>query len=303
MIEIRHLYTIQTLQQAGSVSLAAEQLYLTQSALSHQLKELEQRLGHPLFIRKSKPLRFTEAGKILLELAQTILPEVEAAENRLKPESLIPPTELALALECHSCYLWLLPALKQFSEKWPNIHTELVNEHPFDTLDALAKRDLHWVLTADPQPNTNIQYTPIFQYETVLVCRPEHPLAQFTQITPEQLADAKLITYPVNAQRLDLFTEFLQPAGIKPHSTRYTRHPLMMLQQISQSDELAALPRWVVTELAQAMQLTTISLGEGLWRTMYLAHWGALTPWGNDFVESAHRLTAKYPGMTPVKSS
>ncbi|MFM2486390.1 LysR substrate-binding domain-containing protein [Celerinatantimonas yamalensis] len=303
MIEIRHLHTVQTLQQTGSVSRAADQLYLTQSALSHQIKELEQRLNQPLFIRKTKPLRFTQAGKILLELAQTILPTIAAAEMRLKPEQLIPPSELALSLECHSCYLWLLPVLNAFAKQWPDIHPELVSEHPFDPLDALAEQQLQWVLTADPQDHPAIQYTPLFHYETVLVCRDGHLLCQQLQVLPSQLADATILTYPVPLQRLDLFTEFLQPAGITPLAIRYTRHPLMMLQQVSQSDQLAALPRWVVSEFGQALELKTLHLGQGIWRTMYLAHLGALSPWAHDFVSLTHKIINKYQGIKKIGSN
>ncbi|CAG9297330.1 LysR substrate-binding domain-containing protein [Celerinatantimonas diazotrophica] len=242
MIEIRHLRTLQSLAQSGSVSRAAEQLYISQSALSHQLKELEQRLGCTLFIRKTTPLKFTESGRILLELAGDILPKIYQAEQRLGNRTDIPPNELALALECHSCYLWLLPVLKAFSKQWPEIHVELINEHPFDALSALQSGELQWVLSANPQTTEQINYAPLFHYETVVVCSSHHPLAKEPYLQPSHLSQAHLITYPIAEQRLDVFSEFLQPAGVKPATVHYTRHPLMMLQQVSQSDALAALP-------------------------------------------------------------
>lgn len=298
MIEIRHLRTLQSLAQSGSVSRAAEQLYISQSALSHQIKELEQRLGCTLFIRKTTPLKFTKSGQVLLELASDLLPKIYQAEQRLNNQTDIPPNELSLALECHSCYLWLLPVLKAFSKQWPNIHVELINEHPFDALSALQSGELQWVLTANPQSMEQINYQPLFHYETVAVCRGDHPLTKEPFLKPNQLSQTQLITYPIAEQRLDVFSEFLQPAGVKPAALRYTRHPLMMLQQVSQSDELAALPRWVVQELGQALDLKMLNLGEqGLWRTMYLAYVNDAKPWTVNFIEQTRKLTQNFVGI------
>lgn len=298
MIEIRHLRTLQSLAQSGSVSRAAEQLYISQSALSHQIKELEQRLGCTLFIRKTTPLKFTESGRVLLELAGDILPKIHQAEQQLNHRVNIPPSELALALECHSCYLWLLPVLKAFSKKWPQIHVELINEHPFDALRTLQDGELQWVLSANPQATEQINYEPLFHYETVAICNSDHPLTKEAYLKPHHLSQAHLITYPIAEQRLDVFSEFLQPAGIKPANVRYTRHPLMMLQQVSQSDELAALPRWVVQELGQALDLKMLALGnQGLWRTMYLAHLQQSQPWTESFIEQTRYLTQNFPGI------
>lgn len=303
MIEFRHLTALKALEQTDSVSLAADKLYLSQSALSHQLKELEQRLGHPLFIRKTKPIQFTRQGQLILELADKILPEIEMTKALLDPRNsyLQPPKVLELALECHSCYLWLLPVLKAFHQQWPDIQTELRSEYPFDPLEALADKQLHWVLTADPQSLPSVQYAPLFHYETVLVTAKNHPFAAKPFVTAQELKTTQLITYPVAPQKLDLFQEFLQPAGITPKQVRHSRHPLMMLQQVSQSEEIAALPRWVVSELGTALDLNTVRLGEhGLWRTMYLACDQQSTPWTTSFIDLARKMALIYPGIKEI---
>ncbi|MGU7808408.1 LysR family transcriptional regulator, partial [Escherichia coli] len=79
MIEIKHLKTLQALRNSGSLAGAAAALHQTQSALSHQFSDLEQRLGFRLFVRKSQPLRFTPQGEILLQLANQVLPQIARA--------------------------------------------------------------------------------------------------------------------------------------------------------------------------------------------------------------------------------
>lgn len=84
MFELRHLRTLVALREADSLVEAASRLHLTQSALSHQLKDLEQRLETSLFTRKTKPIQFSSAGLRLLRLADNLLPQVRQAERDLK---------------------------------------------------------------------------------------------------------------------------------------------------------------------------------------------------------------------------
>ena len=84
IIELRHLKTLLALEETGSVSLAAKRVFLTQSALSHQIRALENYYETPLFERKSTPLRFTPAGMRLLQLARELLPQVAAAGRLLQ---------------------------------------------------------------------------------------------------------------------------------------------------------------------------------------------------------------------------
>ena len=74
MIELKHLKTLATLRDTGSLTATATTLHLTQSALSHQIKDLEARIGGQLFLRKTRPVRFTSEGEILLNLADQVLP-------------------------------------------------------------------------------------------------------------------------------------------------------------------------------------------------------------------------------------
>ena len=111
IIELRHLKTLLALEETGSVSLAAKRVFLTQSALSHQIRALENYYDTPLFERKSTPLRFTPAGERLLRLARELLPQVSAAERDLARIIEGEAGELQLAIKCHTCFDWLIPAM------------------------------------------------------------------------------------------------------------------------------------------------------------------------------------------------
>jgi len=251
---------------------AAERLHLTQSALSHQFKELEERLGTPLFIRKTKPIRFTSAGLRLLQTADAVLPHLRSAERDLA--RLVGGTagRLHMAIECHSCFQWLMPTIDQFRDSWPEVELDLASGFSFAPLPALARGDLDLVVTADPVDLSGVTYVPLFTYEALLAVANQHPLAQRPYIVPEDLAQETQITYPVERDRLDIFTRFLDPADVEPLSIRTAEMTVMMLQLVASGRGVCCLPNWAIHEYSSRGYVTARRLGEkGLYATLYAA--------------------------------
>jgi LysR family transcriptional regulator for metE and metH len=122
-IEFRHLRSIKAIHDTGGLARAAEVLGLTQSALSHQIKGIEDQAGVELFVRRSKPLKLSPAGKRLLAAAQRILPEVEAVQAEFEGLVQGRAGRLHIAIECHACFEWLFPVLEQFRRAWPETWT------------------------------------------------------------------------------------------------------------------------------------------------------------------------------------
>ena len=248
MIEIKHLKTLQALRNSGSLAGAAAALHQTQSALSHQFSDLEQRLGFRLFVRKSQPLRFTPQGEILLQLANQVLPQIaRALQDCNEPQQ----TRLRLAIECHSCIQWLTPALENFRARWPHVEVDFHSGVTFDPQPALQQGELDLVMTSDILPRSGLHYSPMFDFEVRLVLAPEHPLAMKTLVTPEDLAAETLLIYPVQRGRLDIWRHFLQPAGISPQ-LKSVDNTLLLIQMV-------------------AARMVTKTLGEGLWSRLYAA--------------------------------
>ncbi len=267
MIELKHLRTLQALRNTGSLAAAAAQLHQTQSALSHQFSDLEQRLGFRLFVRKSQPLRFTSQGEILLQLAEQILPQVQQALQAChEPHQ----TTLRIAIECHSCIQWLTPALNNFRQSWPQVVMDFKSGVTFDPQPALQQGELDIVLTSDILPRSGLYYFPMFDFEVRLVLAPDHPLTKVAHISPQDLTDEQLLIYPVQRQRLDVWRHFLQPAGVTP-ALKSVDNTLLLIQMVSAQMGIAALPHWVVESFEQQGLVVTRSLGDGLWSRLYAA--------------------------------
>ena len=271
-IELRHLKTLVALRDTGSLVEAADRVFLTQSALSHQLKDLETRLGCSLFIRKTRPVRFTPAGKRLLKLADDVLPTVHNAEQDLSRLAGGETGRIFMAIECHSCFEWLLPAINEYREHWPDVELDISSGFHFAPLPALARGDLDLVITADPIDDLGLVYLPLFSYEAQLALARDHDLAQKPWIEPADLSTETLISYPVDRSRLDIFSSFLEPAGVEPANVRNAELTTMIIQLIASGRGVACLPNWALHEYQRQDYVVVKSLGEeGIWPTLYAA--------------------------------
>ena len=271
MIELKHLRTLTTLRDSGSLTATATSLHLTQSALSHQLKDLEARIGGQLFLRKTRPVKFTSEGEILLKLADEIQPRIAKAENELASLKEDVNGRLHMAIECHSCFQWLMPALKEYQVAWPSVTLDFSSGFGFEPLPALMAGGLDLVITSDIQPRSEVHYEPLFDFEMRLITAINSPLAEKPSIEPQDLSDITMLSYPVQKQRLDVVKHFLQPAGVEPKKWKQADNTLMLVQMVSAGLGVAALPNWAISEFSRQGVIASKPLGKGLSRRLFAA--------------------------------
>jgi LysR family transcriptional regulator, regulator for metE and metH len=270
MIGLRHLETLDAIREAGSLVEAAERLHVTQSALSHQLRDLEDRLEVSVLNRRTRPVRFTVAGERLLALADQVLPLMRQGLRDVRTLAQGQAGRLHLAIECHACFQWLMPTLDVFREQWPLVEMDLSAAFAFAPVPALLRGDLDVVISSDPVEHEALLWLPLFSYELVLAVAREASIGAASFVTPQDLVNQTLITYPVERERLDIFTAFLQPAGVEPAAQRKTELTPMMIQLVAAGRGVAALPNWAISEYLDHGLIRSLSLGEaGIWRTLY----------------------------------
>ncbi|MBC7164380.1 MAG: LysR family transcriptional regulator [Roseovarius sp.] len=271
-IEFRHLRTIRAIHRAGGLARAADMLHITQSALSHQIKGLEDQTGVELFVRRSKPLRLSAAGHRLLRLAEKILPEIEALEQEFEGLRRGSSGRMHIAIECHACFEWLFPVLEQFRRAWADVDLDIRPGLAFDALPALQKEEVDLVVSSDPEDLPGISFRPLFDYEPVFVASSQHPLAAKPYVEAADFRDEVLITYPVDRARLDVFTELLTPARIEPRGMRQVELTAVILLLVASNRGVAVLPDWVVREVRTSSDYVTRPLtAQGLTRRLYAA--------------------------------
>lgn len=261
MLERIHLHIVQQVEKQGSLTAAAGVLNLTQSALSHSMKKLEQQLGTDVWLREGRNLRLTQAGQYLLAVANRVLPQLDQAENTLRQFAQGERGTLRIGMECHPCYQWLLKIVSPYLSTWPDVDVDVKQKFQFGGIGALFGYEIDLLVTPDPLHKPGLHFEPVFDYEQVLVVAGSHPFAQQAYVKPAQLASETLITYPVSPERLDVYTQFLAPAGIAPRRHKTIETTDIMLQMVASGRGVAALPRWLALEYAEKMDVVPVQLG------------------------------------------
>lgn len=288
ILEVRHLRTLVALRDSGSLVRAAQLLNLTQSALSHQVKLLEDRYGQPLFERKSVPPQFTAVGERLLALADAMLPQVEGAERDIARLVLGQGGQMRIAVECHTCFDWLMPAMDAFRTRWPEVELDIVSGFHADPVGLLhqGRADVAIVSEVDAD-EAGVDYHALFGFEIRALLANTHPLVAKPHLVAQDFADQTIITYPVPDEMLDLIRQVLEPAGVRP-PRRTTELTVAMLQLVASGRGVAALPLWAVQSYLDRGYVTARPIGEkGLRGELHAACLPSLSakPYLQDFVQ------------------
>jgi len=278
ILERAHLSLLREVDQQGSLTAAARSLGLTQSALSHTVRKLEQQLGIPVWEREGRGLRLTGAGKYLMALSQRLLPQFEHAELVLSQFARGERGTLRIGMECHPCYQWLLKIVEPYLRGFPDVDLDVKQKFQFGGIGALFGHEIDMLVTPDPLRRKGLHFEPVFDYEQVLVVANNHAFAGRAYVSPAELEQETLITYPVEIERLDVYSQFLLPAGCVPKRHKTIETTDIMLQMVANERGVAALPKWLVAEYQAKMRIVPVRLGRhGIAKQIFLGVRGADT--------------------------
>lgn len=271
MLDRNHLAILRAVSKYGTVTAAAQQLCLTQSALSHAIKKIEQQFELNIWQKDGRRIHLTQAGSMLLALANRLLPQFENAERVLEQIAQGKKGILRIGMECHPCYQWLLKTVKPFLSACPDVDVDVKQAFQFGGLKALLGYEIDLLITPDPLHHDSISYQAVFDYEHVLVVSGKSDFAHQKIIYPGQLSQQTLITYPVEPSRLDIFSLFLTPAGARVKEHKIIETTEIMLQMVAANRGIAALPKWLVEEYQCQMDLVPLKLSDqGIQKSIHL---------------------------------
>ena len=271
MLELRHLHTLIALAETGNLSKAAVRVHLSQPAASHQVRAVESHYGVDLFERKSDPLRLTAAGRLLVELAYDVTRRVRDGERDLARIAQGQAGRLRIAVECHSCFDWLMPSMDAFREHWPQVELDLVSGFHADPVGLLAENRADLVIVSHTQKREHVAFHPLFGYEMLALLGRHHPLTRKPYLTAKDFKGETLVTYPIPDDRLDLVREVLLPAKVDP-VRRKTELTVAILQLVASGRGVAALPGWTIQSYLDRKYVVPKPIGKsGLHSRLYAA--------------------------------
>jgi len=305
-LDIRHLKLIVAVTEEKSVTKAGERLHLTQSALSHQLRDIEERLGTPLFLRLNKKMVLTQAGERLLYSARQILEELKRAEDDLKQMTDNHHGALRLSTECYTCYHWLPELLREFSQQYPKVEVNVVAETTHQPLPALLNGKLDLAIVSTVSRDKRLLYKPLFKDELVAILPPAHPLTARPYLRARDFADQHLVLY-VPPKDSDLYQMVLTPAGIAPAKLSVMQLTEAIIEMVKADMGISVLARWAVQEQIEAGTIVARPVTrKGLfrqWSAAFLKH-DFVPAYVNDFVELLSRpaMPLVRPGIVRLAS-
>lgn len=294
-LEIRHLKLVAAIAETGSVTRAGNRLHLTQSALSHQLRDAEEQLGVPLFERKSGKMTLTSAGERLLQSARTVLAELELVEHDIHRNGASAKGLIRISTQCNTAYHWFPQRLLAFQKQFPEVEVQLVIEATHHPFEALLEGKLDLAIVCDPIRNSRIRYTPLFEDDVVIAVPPGHRLANRSCVAPEDFLEENLLLYPPKEEST-LLTKILDPAGIRPRKIHEIMLTEAIIEMIIGGLGIAALPKWPISPQLASGALIGLSLRPPGYRWSWsIAQLRAYR--SPVYVQEFIRLLAKEPGF------
>ena len=243
-LDIRHLKLLLAVAEQGSLTKAAITLHLTQSALSHQLKEAERIVQTPLCAREARRMTLTPAGKRLLATARRVIAEMELAEREVREHGKDPAGVIRIATECYTCYHWLPTTIETFAAKFPQVDVRIVVEATRNPIPALLDREIDLGIVSERTRERRLELYPVFEDELVAVVSPGHRLAKRPVVLASDLAEENLLTYAAAREQLDIFKKVLWPAGLAPKKWIPMELTEAIVEMVAAGRGVGVLARW-----------------------------------------------------------
>jgi LysR family transcriptional regulator for metE and metH len=294
-LEVRHLKLVRSVNTHGSLTRAGAELHLTQSALSHQLRDIELRLGAALFLRVGKRMLLTPAGEHLLRSAVEVLATIERTEEAIRRLAVPGGGVLRISTACYTCYHWLPSLLKEYRRSHSRVEIQVVAEATPDPLSYLLDGRLDLAIVSDPVRDRRLVTRRLFDTEMVVIVAPRHPFATRPYIRVEEFAGETLFIYPPKEES-SVYQEVLAPAGVRPAELQQIQLTEAIIELVKAGLGIAVLARWAVAPYVKAGTLNAVPLT----RRGYRRTWSAATlkdmaevPYVRDFID----LVARHPPL------
>ena len=291
MLERIHLEIVEALSRTGSLTKAAEELFLTQSALTHSIKKLELLSGSVIWEKEGRGLRLTQAGDLILQSATRLLPQIRNIEDQLIAYGTGKIGKLIIGVECHPCFEWLVKIINSYLNTWPDVDLDVTRNFQFGGLEALVNHKINMLVSPDLIPHDNVTYIDIQDFKLQLMVSKDHKLANRDMVNPDDLKDEVLYTYPISKSRLDIFKLDVVPRKHIPVEATE-----IMVQLVSAGRGVSTFPDWLIDKFSEEFNVKGIPLTRrGIQKKLFLAvrKEDIQVPFINSFIEILQTFNEK----------
>ena len=269
-MDIKHLRLVKEVSENGSLTKAASKLYLSQSALSHQLKEIESQLGTSLFHRINKKLVLTHAGKLVLDSAGRVLTDIEDTTISIKKLIEGNHGNIKVATECYSCYHWLPSLMYAYNKEFPNVDIDIHPEHGISPLEKLLEGKLDVAIINEYKEDSNFQYTRLISDDMIALVHESHPWASKDYVDAEDFESQQVIIHSYPLESVTLFRDLLIPQHISPRKIIPIQYTEAAIEMVRARMGVQVIAHWIVAPALQSGTLKAVRVTKsGLRRSWY----------------------------------
>lgn len=271
-MEVKYFRLVIAIAETGSITKAADKLFLTQSALSHQLKEVEEMVGFELFDRVKKKLILSSSGKVFLDYSYSVLGEIQKLKDEMKSHGVGEVGKIRLTTEATTCYLWLPRVLKQYEKEFPNIDVQLSSAASNKPLKQLLSGKVDLAIVHRIRPDKNIEFIEIFTDEAIALVPATDPISKKTFLTPDDFSNARYITHSKRRDESAFFEGFLKPNNVTPRKWIYIQFTEAVVAMVKEGLGIAVLANWLAKPYLDSDKVMAVKISKkGLARKWYIA--------------------------------
>ena len=287
-LDSRHLRLVTEVAHAQSVTRAADKLNVTQSAVSHQLRDIEERLGTPLFIRSGRRMLPTAAGRHLVETAERVLGEIARAEATVSQLARNEGGEFRVCTQCHTGYHWLPPVLEVVRRRYPGVELRIAAEHTMRTIDALLEAQLDLAIVNRCPRDRRLTLRPLFEDEHAAIVPAGHPWARRSFVSADDLAAERMFLYSRSIDESYIVQQVMRPAGVEPKRVTFLQLTEGIVEMVKAGMGVSVLPTWSIAPALESGAVIAVRITRsGVYRQWHAATLAATaeSPFVDHFIQ------------------
>jgi LysR family transcriptional regulator for metE and metH len=306
-LDSRHLRLIAEVARTESVTRAADRLNVTQSAVSHQLREIENQLGTAIFVRSGRRMLPTPAGRLLVDTAGEVLDRIGQAEARVEQLARHVAGELRVCTHCYTGYHWLPVLVDGLRRRYPNFELRIAPEYTLDPIAALLDAKLDVAIMNDAADDRRLRHRELFDDEHVAVVPPSHPWAARSFVDLEALVAEQLYLYSRSIDHSFIVQKVLRPAGLEPQRVTYLQLTEGIIEMVKAGMGASVLPKWSLATALATHDIKAVRITRaGVFRKWYAVTLSGMvpTPFLEDFIQllikqgpGARRPSRRHPPL------
>ena len=274
-MDIRQLQYLLEIEKQGSISRAGEQLHLTQPTLSKMIRNLEEELGLMLFDRSTRKLKATDAGRIVLSHAKSIVNALNDLISALEDLKQIRQGQITLGLPPVIGSSFFPAVISRFLQRYPGIAIQIVEEGGREIENMIVEGNVDLGVVVMPVENPSVAHIPLVSRKIHLVLSTAHPLAGRRKIRLEELKDESFLLFRKGFNLYDRVIDACRQAGFEPKKAHESAQWDMLAEMAAAGLGIAFLPETICRKLDRS-RIAVIEETEPVF------HWDLALIWRKD---------------------